>query len=121
MGIREEMKSSVGRFRQHAEQLTELLRRHRISSLRQLIHLIRKGSNFSAEWRSIWTSIASSDGGKLSLSTAGAILGYSLGGVGIAAMGGAIGIPLLALLGLGGLLAGVSVDSRRNSRGTRHS
>ena len=46
----------------------------------------------------------------MSLATIGVILGSIMGGVGIAAMGGAIGLPLSLVLGLGGLLGGAEAD-----------
>src|SRR5690606_16017096 len=70
---------------------------------------------FADEWREIWVDIVRSDGGKLSATTAGAILGTVLGGVGIATGGAAIGLPLALVLGLGGLLSGAEIDSLRGA------
>ena len=41
------------------------------------------------------------------------IIGSALGGVGIAAMGGAIGMPLAFILGLIGFLAGTKLDDTK--------
>ena len=91
--------------------LQDLLRQHQIDGVRKLVHAYREDSAFRARWHEIWLAAARDDGGKLSFTAAGAILGAVLGGVGIAALGTAIGLPLLAVLGLGGLVAGTEVDA----------
>ena len=55
--------------------------------------------------------IAKAEGGKITLTTACAIIGLVLGGVGIAAMGGAIGIPLALIVTPIGYLVGQEADS----------
>jgi hypothetical protein len=47
------------------------------------------------------------------------MLGALFGGVGIAAFGGAIGLPLAAVFGIGGLVAGAEFDALRRMRGKR--
>ena len=68
----------------------------------------------------IWKTIVDQEGGKLTLGTVFAITGLSLGGVGIAAAGGAIGLPLVLLLAPAGIWvcnefdnAGVTSNVRR--------
>ena len=51
------------------------------------------------------------DGGKLTLGVMFAIVGAALGGVGIAAMGGAIGVPLALIGALVGLVVGNEADT----------
>ena len=41
----------------------------------------------------------------------GIIIGSALGGVGIAMLGGAVGLPLAAIFGMSGFLAGSKIDS----------
>ena len=50
----------------------------------------------------------------MTLTSIGIIIGYSLGGVGIAAMGGAIGLPLFLVLGTAGFLGGGWLDKLIN-------
>jgi hypothetical protein len=76
------------------------MQRHEVRNVRALIELFRSNHEFSSEWRAIWSDIAETEGGKISLTTAGTILGAVLGGVGIAAMGGAIALPLALVLEL---------------------
>ena len=71
----------------------------------------KNNAEFKEEFVGIWKEIAKTDGGKLSLTTIGIILGASLGGVGIAALGGAIGLPLFLILGLAGMWGGTEFDS----------
>ena len=106
------MGESAARFKSYTNRLVQLLQDHEVRTLSALITAVRSNERFSAECRAIWSDIAEADGGKLSLSAAGIILGGVLGGVGIAAMGGAIGLPLV--LGLGGLLAGTEFDALRS-------
>jgi hypothetical protein len=113
MIVAREIGDASVRFKQEAERLIALLRDHNIRSLSSLREALRSSSEFTDQWSGIWREIAQKDGGKLTLSAAGTVVGIVLGGVGIAAMGGAIGLPLAAVLGLGGLVAGSDIDSRR--------
>jgi hypothetical protein len=113
MGISKELSDSIGRFKIYIDRLIALLEKHEVRNVSTLIQAVRTNDAFREDWRAIWSNIAKADGGKISLTTAGAILGAVLGGVGIAAMGGAIGLPLALILGLGGLIAGAEFDSAR--------
>jgi hypothetical protein len=113
MSISKELGESAGRFTASVDRLTALVQDHNIESVPGLIDAFRNNEAFSTEWKLIWSDIAKADGGKISLGTAGAIIGAVLGGVGIAAMGGAVGLPLAFVLGLGGLIAGAEFDSVR--------
>jgi hypothetical protein len=101
------------------DRLVALLQRHQIDGVSRLIDAFRHNDEFSSDWKKVWRDIAEADGGKISLTTTGAILGAVLGGVGIAAGGGAIGFPLALVLGLGGLLAGSEFDSIRSLSRTK--
>jgi len=119
MSISQELGDSAGRFKTYVDRLIALVKTHEISSITNLVDAVRHNQAFADDWKAIWTDIAEADGGKISLTTAGAIIGAVLGGVGIAAMGGAIGLPLAFVLGLGGLIAGAEIDSVRAISQTR--
>lgn len=111
MALFDEFRDGAERFRTGIEHLKDLLRKHNVDGVRRLVELHRSDTAFRLEWNAIWKQIALDNGGKVSLGAAGAILGAALGGAGIVALGGAIGVPLLAVLGLAGLVAGAEVDS----------
>lgn len=111
MALFEEFREGADRFRSGIDKLKALLKRNGVDGVRRLVSLYRTDAAFRNEWNVIWREVAIDNGGKVSLATAGAILGAALGGVGVAAMGGAVGLPLLAVLGMGGLLAGAEVDA----------
>ena len=106
-----DLKEIKERFQKYINQLIELYKKHEIKSIKNLIDLHRNNSEFKKEFVEIWKEIGRKDGGKLSLTSAGIIFGASLGGVGIAALGGAIGLPLFFVLGLAGLFGGTKFDS----------
>lgn len=117
MTLSREFEETTKRFKVYIDRLIALFKQHRIDSIQSLIQTIRRDKEFSSEWTRTWREIADADGGKLSLTTVGVVLGSALGGVGIAAMGGAIGLPLALVLGLGGLVVGTEFDAvRRISR-----
>ena len=119
MSISKELGDSLGRFKVYIDSLIALLERHEIRSVLSLIDAFRKNREFSDAWKAIWLSVAAADGGKISFTTAGAIVGAVLGGVGIAAGGGAFGLPLVLVLGLGGLITGAEFDSVRTWNRTK--
>ncbi|MEZ4527845.1 MAG: hypothetical protein R2941_18170 [Desulfobacterales bacterium] len=105
------LKEMPARFKSYIEHLTDLFRNHEVKSIRTLISAYRHDKEFKRKWAGIWEEIANAEGGKLSLTTIGIILGSAMGGVGIAALGGAIGLPLFAVLGLAGLVGGSKFDA----------
>jgi cytochrome bd-type quinol oxidase subunit 2 len=117
LSLLRETSEAASRFKTQIERLIALFRRHNVNSIRSLVQAVKRDETFLSEWKRIWREISDADGGKLSLATAGVVLGAALGGVGIAAMGGAIGLPLFFVLGLGGFLAGTEVDVRRRISG----
>ena len=119
MSITNELGDAVDRFKVYIDRLIALVQQHNIDSVRKLIEAVRHNDSFSSDWKAIWVEIADADGGKISLTTIGAVTGAVLGGVGIAAMGGAIGLPLALVLGLGGLIAGAEFDSMRRLSETK--
>ena len=113
MSITQDLGGSVERFKSSIDALVELFKRHEVDSVSALVQAFRTDDAFSREWKIIWAAIAEADGGKITLATAGTIIGMALGGVGVAAMGGAVGLPLALVLGLGGLVAGSEFDAVR--------
>ena len=113
MSTYSEIKEIPERFQLHRDKLESLFREYDIKSIGDLKEVYKKDEKFQIQWKEIWTDIAKADGGKLSLTTFGVIVGSLVGGVGIAAMGGAIGIPLAIILGLGGFLVGTKVDDNK--------
>lgn len=111
MALFDEFRDGAERFRVEVDALKALLKQHGVNGPRALVDLHRNNATFRTEWNAIWTRLGKDNRGKVSLATAGAILGASFGGMGIVALGGAIGVPLLAVLGIGGLLAGTEVDA----------
>jgi hypothetical protein len=111
MALLDEFRGSVDRFKERILELQTLLREYRVDGIRSLMRAHREEARFRTRWHDIWSAAARDDGGKLSFAAVGTILGATLGGAGIAAVGTAFGLPLLAVLGLGGLVAGTEVDA----------
>jgi len=103
------------RFKKYITDIKKLLEEYEITSFRVLVKRMQN-SEFKKRWKNIWKDLIKNEGGKISLTTMGIIIGSSLGGVGIASMGGAIGVPLALVLGLGGYIVGAEIDdnSRKN-------
>lgn len=111
MGLCNEIGEIPKKCRIYQKSLKSLFRKHGIAGIKALMVKYRSDPSFKDEWAVFWSELAKSEGGKLSLGTIGVIIGSALGGVGIAAMGGAIGLPLAVILGLGGFLGGSGFDS----------
>jgi hypothetical protein len=119
MSTATEWRDTRDRFANYIDDLRRLMDQHGVRSSGALIAALRTNSSFRQEWQAVWRRAADQEGGKLSLTTAGVMLGALFGGVGIAAFGGAIGLPLAAVLGVGGLVAGAEFDALRRMRGKR--
>lgn len=111
MGTFGEIKEIPKKYRAHRDRFKRLFHRYEIDGPKNFGKSYRKNDEFRTEVSAIFWDIAKDEGGKLSLTTMGIIIGSALGGVGIAAMGSAIGLPLSAVLGVGGLLSGSKIDS----------
>jgi hypothetical protein len=98
------------RFPQHVAAFEALFRRYRITSLSKFQCALTEPS-FRAEFRVLALRIAEIDGGKFSMPLLLGIIGAALGGVGIAFMGGAIGLPIAAIGAIGGIVIGSEMDS----------
>jgi len=106
-----EITNIPNKFLGSRDRLILLFKEFEIDGLKKLIKVYKGNNNFQKKWTDIWREIATKEGGKLSLTTIGVIIGSSLGGVGIATMGGAVGLPLAGILGLTGFLSGSKIDS----------
>lgn len=113
MSTSTEIKELPAKYRKYRDRLTNLLKKHDISRLSGLVLAYKNNTEFKEDWNSIWGELAREEGGKMSLTTAGLVFGAAMGGVGIAAMGSAFGLPLALILGLGGLVSGSKFDSLR--------
>lgn len=111
MSTFEEIGDIPKKYQKHKEALILNFKEYEIDSIKSLISKYRTSLPFKKNWSNFWSDVAKQEGGKLSLTTVGLLIGASFGGVGIAAMGSAIGMPLALVLGLGGLLSGSKFDS----------
>jgi hypothetical protein len=110
MSIITDTKASFERIRGYGNQMKGLLSRHEIHSVQDL-NRVAKDSSFKSEVAALWDGILRAEGGKLSLTLILSTIAIAMGGVGIAAGGGAIGLPLLIVLGPVGYFAGQELDS----------
>src|ERR1700733_4161355 len=95
-------KETFKRFSKYVHELIDLFKRFDIKGDGALTGLWKAviSREFRKECKRIFIEVAEHDGGKLALPTVLAIIGAAMGGVGVAALGGAFGIPLALLLGL---------------------
>ena len=110
MSIITDTKASFERIRGYGNQMKSLLSRHEIRSVEDLKR-VAKDSYFQNEVTALWDGILKAEGGKLSLTLILSTIAVAMGGVGIAAGGGAIGLPLLIILAPAGYFAGQELDS----------
>jgi hypothetical protein len=113
MPIVEDTQQTLQRFSKYVQELIDLFKRFDITGSKALWRLWKAigNSDFRKEWKRIWIEIAERDGGKLTLTTVLTIIGAVLGGVGVAALGGAVGLPLALLLAPIGYLLGTEIDA----------
>jgi chaperonin cofactor prefoldin len=110
MTSQEDSKSILQRLSVYVQELTRLFKTFDITNPKGLWRALRN-REFRTGCHEILIEVAKSEGGKLTLTTISILIGAALGGVGIAALGGAIGIPMAALLAPVGYLAGSKLDS----------
>jgi hypothetical protein len=90
--------------------MKSLLSRHQVHSIDDLKR-VAKDASFKSEVGALWEDILKSEGGKLTGTFILSTIALAMGGIGIAAGGGAVGLPLLAILGPAGFLGGQEFDS----------
>lgn len=110
MGIIKDTAASFARYRGYGHQMKSLLSRHEVHSIDDL-NRVARDSTFRNEVAALWHGILTAEGGKLSLTIILSTIAIAMGGVGIAAAGGAVGLPLLAILAPAGYFAGQELDS----------
>jgi len=103
--------ADLKRFTGYTQELMWLCKQYGITGRPRTLWRGVRNPEFKRQFREICGKVVEADGGKLSLSTLLAVIGAAFGGVGIAAGGGAIGLPLALVLGSGGYFAGAELDS----------
>lgn len=110
LGIIKDTRASFARYRDYGSEMKSLLSRHGVHSIDDLKRAA-KDATFKSEVAALWDGILRAEGGKLSLTLVLGTIAIAMGGVGIAAGGGAIGLPLLVILAPVGYFAGQELDS----------
>jgi hypothetical protein len=110
MPIARDFKETGQRFVTYKQEVTLLFKRYGVNSVTGLLRIVGN-KEFKCELNAILGKAAEAEGGKLTLTTVLGIIGAALGGVGIAAGGTAVGVPLALILGTAGYFAGTELDS----------
>lgn len=112
MSVIRDIKATKDRFAIYIEELSGLLREYHLNGTHWYDNLKKanKDPAFVTRRDAIWKQILEQEGGKLTFGSVLAIIGAVLGGVGIAAGGGAFGLPLVLLLAPVGVWIGNEID-----------
>jgi hypothetical protein len=110
MSFSDDIRDAKRRFPQHVNAFEDLFRKHRISSTSSAWEAF-SSPRFRKDMMELAEQVMKAEGGKLTFGVAFGIIGAALGGVGIAAMGGAIGVPLALVGAFVGLIIGNEADS----------
>jgi len=110
MGIIEDTKASFGRVRGYGNRMTSLLSRYEVRGTDD-VKRVAKDSTFKSELAALWKEILEAEGGAITLTILLSTIAIAMGGVGIAAGGGAIGLPLIVILAPVGYFTGQELDS----------
>lgn len=110
MSFSDDIRDAKHRFPQHVKAFEDLFRKHRICSTATAWEALSSVS-FRDDMVALAEQLMKAEGGKLTFTIAFAIIGAALGGVGVAAMGGAIGVPLALVGAFVGLVLGNEADS----------
>jgi hypothetical protein len=110
MSVSKDTTATIERARGYAREMKSLLSRHAVHSIEDLKRLGREPS-FKSEITAFWKAIPEAEGAKIALTVVLSTIAIAMGGVGIAAGGGAIGLPLLAILAPVGYFTGQELDS----------
>ncbi|MDP9051889.1 MAG: bacteriocin class II family protein [Acidobacteriota bacterium] len=110
MSFSDDIRGAKRRFPQHVKAFEDLFRTHRISSTASAGEALSSVS-FREDMVELAEQLMKVEGGKLTFSIVFAIIGAALGGVGVAALGSAIGVPLALIGAFVGLAIGNEADS----------
>src|SRR5580692_6646445 len=110
MSIITDTKATLERIRGYGNEMKGLLSRREVHSIDDLKR-VAKESSFQSDVAALWGSIVRSEGGAITMTVVLSTIAIAMGGVGIAAGGGAIGLPLLVILAPAGYFAGQELDS----------
>ncbi len=110
MSFIDDIRDAKCRFPQHVNAFEDLFRKHRISSTSSAWGAF-SSQTFRDDMVELAEQVMKVEGGKLTFGVVFGIIGAALGGVGIAALGGAIGVPLALVGAFVGLVIGNEADS----------
>ncbi len=106
-----DIKDIPKRYKVYINKFKKLFKEYDVRNISDLIKFYLNDDGFQNKARGILIEVSKAEGGKLSLATIGIIIGTALGGAGIAVAGGAVGVSLAAVFGIGGFLSGSKIDS----------
>lgn len=110
MSFTDDVRDARRRFPQHVQAFETLFRKHGIHSTSTAWNALSSAA-FREDMSVLAEEVMKAEGGKLAFGLILAIVGAALGGVGIAALGGAIGIPLAFVGAIVGLAIGNEADA----------
>ncbi len=121
MALTKDVQQAYNRYGLYIDELRQIMIRHGISggdwqAYWKFSQLITLDKTARAEIANLLKVVAALDGGKASVATIGMLVALAIGGVGVAAMGSAFGVPafVLALLGTTfGALIGNELDGTK--------
>jgi len=124
MSFYADLKDTFNRFQDHISAFQEIYKRNGVSfgtprEIWGFITRIGRDSKFRQEFVDFGKALLRREGGKMSLPILFAIIALSIGGIGIAGMGSAFGIPALALAGILAVLGfsvGQEIDTAVNDK-----
>jgi hypothetical protein len=110
MSVITDTKASFERVLGYGNRMKSLLSRYGVRSTDD-VKRVAKDSAFKSELAALWEEILKAEGGAITLTILLSTIACAKGGVGIAAGGGAIGLPLILILAPAGYFAGQELDS----------
>lgn len=110
MSFSEDVRDVKRRFPQHVQAFETVFERHHIHSTSAAWDALSSAA-FREDMVEVAEQVMKAEGGKLAFGVIFAIVGAALGGVGVAALGGAIGVPLALVGAFVGLVLGNEADS----------
>jgi uncharacterized protein YcfJ len=110
MSFSSDVRDASERFPQYVEAFKALFRKYNIASVDSGWKAV-SDPQFRDEAATLGRRVMEADGGKVTFTVLLAIVGAALGGVGVAALGGAIGVSMALVLAIVGLVVGNELDS----------